>query len=146
MTTTHELGHIIGGWWGGATLIEFDIAPWRLPYSLHSPDPNPRLTLCAGPIVGVIVPIVVAAITRLRVFRFIADFCLLANGGYIAIAWMTGDRFLDTPRMLAAGVHPMLIATYCLITIGVGYVRFRSDCIAVLSPDGETQAAPPVNG
>ncbi|MGB7326727.1 MAG: hypothetical protein WBD31_17765 [Rubripirellula sp.] len=134
MTTTHEIGHLVGGWCGGATLTEFAIAPWRLPFSLHSPDPNPRLTLWAGPLLGAFGPFGVAAVIRRRWAWFIADFCMLANGCYLALAWISGDRFLDTPRMLAAGVAPAAIAAYCVVTISIGYARFRADCITLLCP------------
>lgn len=133
MTFTHELGHIIGGWSGGATLLEFDMVPWRLPYSLHNPDPNPRLTLWSGPLFGVVAPLAIAAIIRRPLAWFVADFCLVANGVYLALAWLSGDRFLDTPRMLAVGTHPAWIAAYCIVTMSSGYVRFRADCIAYLS-------------
>lgn len=133
MTTTHEVGHVVGGWIGGAQLIDLELAPWRLPHSLHQPDPHPQLTLWAGPLLGVFLPALVAAITQLRSVWFIADFCLLANGLYLALAWLSGDPHLDTPRMLAAGVPPPAIAAYCLVTIGVGYVRFRKDCVSILS-------------
>lgn len=135
MTFTHEFGHLIGGWSGGARLLDFDVVPWRLPYSLHDPDPNPKLTLWSGPLIGIAVPMVIAAIVRRRPVWFVADFCLVANGTYLALAWLSGDRFLDTPRMLDAGTHPAWIATYCILTISVGYIRFRADCIAILSPN-----------
>ena len=48
MTTTHEVGHLIGGWLGGATLKEFDLTPWRLPYSIHQPDPRPLFDALVG--------------------------------------------------------------------------------------------------
>jgi len=135
MTFLHELGHVIGGWLGGATLVDCELAPWHLPYSLHIPDPHPRLTLWAGPLFGVITPVIAALIIRRPWATFIADFCLLANGCYLALAWLSGDRLLDTPRMLAAGIHPLEIAAFCAITIGIGYPRFRSDCRERLAPD-----------
>ena len=134
MTVSHEVGHIVGGWAGGGTLTDFDLAPWRLPYSVHDPDPNPRLTLWAGPLLGVAVPVAVALAVRRRWSNFIADFCLIANGTYLALGWATGDPLLDTPKLLAAGTSPALIAAYCAVTIGVGYARFRADCVAVLAP------------
>lgn len=135
MTTTHELGHLIGGWLGGATLTKCDLAPWRLPYSLHNPDPHPLLTLWSGPLFGVVVPLVIAWGTRSTWARFVADFCLVANGIYLALAWLSGDRFLDTPRLLAEGAWPLSIAIYCFTTIAFGYIRFREDCIVVFSND-----------
>lgn len=132
MTFTHEIGHVVGGWVGGAKLTDLDLAPWRMPYSLHSPDPHPLLTLWSGPLLGVLIPLSIAPLIRHRWAWFVADFCLLANGAYLALAWIAGDRFLDTPRLLQAGSHPITIALYCLITIGFGYTRFRNDCAAVL--------------
>ena len=135
MILTHETGHMIGGLIGGASLIDYDIAPWSLPFSFHNPDPHPLLTLWAGPLLGVAVPAVFATVFRHRSLRFIADFCLLANGVYLALAWIAGDRFLDTTRLLESGAPPFTIAIYCALTIGAGYVRFRNDCVGVLSSD-----------
>ncbi|WP_417730619.1 hypothetical protein [Rosistilla oblonga] len=145
MTFTHEMGHIIGGWFGGATLIQYDIAPWKLPFSIHNPDPIPVLTLWAGPVFGVVFPVGLAALIRRPAAWFVADFCILANGTYLAAAWISGDQFLDTSRMLDAGVPRVAIALYCVLTIGGGYLRFRADCAAILqspsSNDKKTNSA-----
>ncbi len=133
MTFTHEAGHLIGGWIGGGTLRDVELRPWQLPYSLFQPDPHPRLTLWAGPILGVMAPLFAAAMICRRWACFIADFCLLANGVYLALAWFSGAPHLDTPRLLEEGAHPVAIAIYCVLTIGFGYVRFRRDCAQVLS-------------
>ena len=75
--------------------------------------------------------------TTTHVFRrnwiwFVANFCMLANGCYIATAWISGDRFLDTPRLLDAGAWPLSILLYCAVTIGFGYFGFRSNCMELL--------------
>lgn len=132
MTFTHEAGHLVGGWLGGGTLQHAELRPWHLPHSLFEPDPHPLLTLWCGPLLGVVVPVIVALLIRRPWAWFLADFCLLANGAYLATAWITGDRYLDTPRLLAAGAWPISVATYCAITIGVGYFRFRRDCRSLL--------------
>ncbi len=134
MTMTHECGHIIGGWLGGATLIEADLLPWHLPHSLYQPDPIPLLTLWSGPIIGVILPAIFALVFRWNWTWFVANFCTLANGCYIATAWTSGDRFLDTPRLLDAGAWPVSILLYCAVTIGFGYFGFRTSCIRLLTP------------
>ena len=36
MTTTHEAGHLLGGWLCGATLIDFQLLPLRLPCTSSS--------------------------------------------------------------------------------------------------------------
>ena len=142
MTVTHELGHLIGGWLGGASLQQFYLAPWRVPYSVHHPDPHPLVSLWMGPLVGVLAPFVAALILRRSWAFFIADFCLLANGTYLAIAWIAGSPQLDTQRLLAAGASPVLVAMYCVATIAFGYVRFRRDCIFYLTLPSKASDSP----
>ncbi|WP_052031692.1 hypothetical protein [Novipirellula maiorica] len=131
MTTTHEVGHLIGGWISGGTLQHAELRPWHLPHSHFAPDPHPLVTLWAGPLIGVIVPLLLALVIRKPSVWFIANFCMLANGTYLAVAWFTGDPFLDTPRLLAAGASPLSIATFCALTLFWGYRAFRASCIAI---------------
>ncbi|ELP33740.1 hypothetical protein RBSWK_02286 [Rhodopirellula baltica SWK14] len=139
MTLTHELGHIVGGWSGGANLVDLELSPWRLPYSIHSPDPHPLLTLWSGPILGVVVPVFAAAVIRRRPVWFVADFCILANGSYLALAWVAGDPHLDTPRLFQSGATTLSVVAYCILTICLGYVRFRNGCIFYLSSNGSSR-------
>lgn len=134
MATTHEAGHVVGGWLCGGTLQEARLYPWELPYSTFEPDPHPLVTLWCGPVLGVLVPLAVAAVVRRPWAWFVSHFCTLANGCYLAVAWLTGDRFLDTPKLLEQGASPVVIAGYCVLTIGVGYVGFRGQCARVLAP------------
>lgn len=133
MTFTHEIGHIIGGTCCGGSLKSADLLPWHLPYSIFEPDPFPLVTLWAGLIIGVLAPTVLAIIVQRDWMWFIANFCLLANGAYIATAWFSGDRYLDTPKMLEHGASSITIALYCFLTIGFGYAGFRRSCISALS-------------
>ena len=73
-----------------------------------------------------------AAVIRHRVAWFVANFCLLANGTYLAAAWFSGDEYLDTPQLLEAGSWPAAIAVYCLVTIGFGYFGLRRSVIGLL--------------
>lgn len=134
MTFTHEMGHVIGGVCCGGSLKSVDMLPWHLPYSIFDPDPFPLVTLWAGLMIGVLVPVAMAMVIKRDWSWFIANFCVLANGAYIATAWFSGDRYLDTPKLLEHGASPISIAVYCLVTIGFGYVGFRRSCVSVLSP------------
>ncbi|MEZ6087515.1 MAG: hypothetical protein R3C05_05705 [Pirellulaceae bacterium] len=135
MTLSHEVGHLIGGWLGGAKLVRVELRPWHLPYSLFQPDPHPLLTLWAGPLFGVAFPVTMALIVKARWLWFVASFCSVANGSYLATAWISGDAHLDTSRLLQAGAWPAGIAVYCCLTIGWGYLRFRRACIELLRGD-----------
>ena len=134
MTFTHESGHLIGGWLCGGTLKNAELLPWHLPYSLFDPDPHPLITLWCGPILGVLIPLIAALLIRQSAMWFIAHFCTLANGLYLATAWFSGDHYLDTPKLLEHGAPPITIAIYCALTIGFGYRGFRRACVLILKP------------
>lgn len=140
MTVIHEAAHIVCGWASGGTLQEADIVPWGLPHSHFDPDPWPLVTLWGGPLLGVLVPLGLAAVVRRGWMWFIAYFCLLANGFYLVTAWASGERFLDTPRLLHHGAHPATIAVYCVVTISTGYVGFRRECMRVLAGGDQKHA------
>ncbi len=133
MTIVHESGHLVGGWLTGGTLEDYSLAPWSLPYSRFEPDPHPLVTLWAGPLVGVLVPLLLAIIVRRPAIWFISHFCTLANGVYLALAWLTGDHHLDTPRLMEKGASPFWIALFCTVTISFGYVGFRKACVLLLT-------------
>ncbi len=101
------------------------------------------MTLWAGLIIGVLAPVAIAMILQREWMWFIANFCVLANGAYIATAWFSGDRYLDTPKLLEQGASPIAIAVYCLITIGFGYVGFRRSCVSALSAPTKLETEKP---
>ena len=142
MTFTREAGHVVGGWASGGALREAHLLPWELPYSTFEPDPRPLVTLWCGPVLGALVSLALAAAVRRPWAWFIAQFCVLANGSYLAIAWVMGDNLLDTPKLLAHGAHPATITAYCLLAIGFGYVGFRRQCIRLLSPSSGGSPGP----
>src|SRR5262245_34806176 len=139
MTFTHEMGHVVSGLACGATLKSADLRPWHLPYSIFDPDPLPLVTLWGGPILGVLVPLGFARLLQREWMWFIANFCIVANGAYIATAWFAGESYLDTTKLLDHGAHPITIAVYCLLTIGFGYVAFRRSFIRVFASLAPTE-------
>ena len=133
MTLVHESGHLICGWFCGGTLVSADLLPWHLPYSIFEPDPKPLVTLGDEPN-----PIATKkGRNRKRDCNTkngsAPNFCMLANGLYLATAWFTGDRYLDTTKLLEHGAYTWSIAVYCFLTIGAGYIGFRRQCVLVLS-------------
>lgn len=133
MTFTHELGHIITGCCSGGHLQKWDLAPWRLPYSFFDPNPHPLLTLWGGPILGAVIPCVVATVWRSNRGWFVAYFCVLANGIYLLLAWWSGERFLDTPQLLEQGASRFSVGLFCLVTISMGYIGIRKTCMLLLT-------------
>ncbi len=133
MTFVHEAGHVLCGCLGSGRLGEADLLPWHLPHSTFEPNPRPLLTLWGGPMLGVLVPLVIAGLFRRDWLWLIAYFCLLANGVYLATAWGSGERYLDTPQLLQDGAHPATIVAYCLVTIVTGYIGLRRQLIRLWS-------------
>ena len=134
MVMTHESGHVLAGWATGGTLQHADLAPWSLPHSHFDPDPQPLVTAWGGPLLGVLVPLLIAWMLRWPPLWFIATFCLVANGSYLAIAWVTGEQYLDTARLLRHGASPWSIGVYCAVTLTTGYLGFRQACMRMLAP------------
>ena len=129
MTFTHEIGHILVGQCGGGKLIAYELLPWRIPYSLFSPDPNPLITLWGGLISGVLLPWILAIVVRQNWLQIISGFCILANGLYISTGWFIDAPHLDTQRLLKFGANPIPIILYCLVCLLIGYRMFRNSSI-----------------
>lgn len=132
MTTTHELGHLLAGWLGGGTLVEVELRPWQLPHSRFAPDPHPLLTLWGGPVLGIVLPVLLAWMIDRPWAWFVSNFCVLANGLYLALAWYSGERWLDTPRLLAEGASPLAIGLLIALTVPIGYLGFRKSVAHVM--------------
>jgi hypothetical protein len=82
------------------------------------------LVVWAGPVLGVVLPVVGWAVaTALRlpgafVLRFFAGFCLIANGAYIAVG--SFDRIGDSGQMLRHGSASWQLWLFGLVTVPVG--------------------------
>ncbi len=133
MTISHELGHVVGGTISGATLSAFEIRPWHLPYSLFSPDPNPLVTVWAGPMIGCALPLLIATCFRTPTIWLIAWFCVLANASYLLLGFFSGDGQLDSTKILKAGTPPIVLLLFIAMIGPVSYVAFRGQCIGLMS-------------
>jgi hypothetical protein len=100
MTLVHEAGHVAAAWAGGGTVRRVVWHPAVLSRTDVRPNPHPLVEVWAGPLVGCVVPLVIAAAAALARARFayltwvVAGFCLIANGAYIgvgAVARPVGD-------------------------------------------------------
>lgn len=136
LLVTHETGHILAGWSCGGTLQAFELRPWRLPYSLFAPNPCPLRTVWGGPILGCLLPLLFAWLTGWREARLIACFCLLGNGLYLAVGWITGDPLLDTQQLLTHGAWPLSLLVFCTLTISTGYLGLRRELVEELRVEG----------
>src|SRR5207244_10528916 len=89
MQAVHESGHVVGAWLTGGRVDKVVLHPLTISRTDLAHNPHPLPVVWAGPIVGIVIPLLLwASAARLGmpgtfVLRFFAGFCLLANGLYI---------------------------------------------------------------
>ncbi len=85
----HELGHVLGALATGGEVERVVLGPLLISETVMGDDRCPLLVVWAGPIVGTLLPVALWGLLRLlkcsRAYlaRFLAGFCLVANGAYI---------------------------------------------------------------
>lgn len=110
MQAIHELGHVIAATLTGGAVVRVVLGPVAISRTDVSPNPAPLVVAWGGPIVGVAIPILLAAAVRFHrqtaandlpsssdlraratnLADFFAGFCLIANGVYIGIGSFDG--------------------------------------------------------
>jgi hypothetical protein len=124
MQAIHEFGHVLGAWATGGRLSRVVLHPLTISRTDLSHNPSPLVVVWAGPIIGVIVPLLVwagAAAVRLSaafVLRFFAGFCLLANGLYIGMG--SFGAVGDCGEMLRQGSKLWELWLFGAVTAPVG--------------------------
>ncbi len=91
MMLAHELGHVLGAICTGGEVQRVVWYPTVFSRTDVSPNPSPLVVVWAGPVVGAMLPALVAiVVARFRFgvayfLQFFAGFCLLANGLYVGV-------------------------------------------------------------
>jgi hypothetical protein len=89
MQAVHELGHVAGAAATGGRVERVVLHPLTISRTDVSPNLHPLIVVWAGPIVGVMLPILLFLAARrfkwAYLLQFFAGFCLIANGAYIGI-------------------------------------------------------------
>jgi hypothetical protein len=124
MQAVHELGHVLGAWLTGGRVAHVVLYPLTISRTDLAENPQPLVVVWAGPIIGVVLPLllwIIAILTRLPgafVLRFFAGFCLLANGLYVGVG--SFDRVGDCGEMLRHGSELWQLWLFGAITTPVG--------------------------
>lgn len=91
MQAIHELGHVLGARLTGGQVQRVVLHPLSISRTDLAENPRPLIVAWAGPVVGVMLPLLfwgIATAARLpgrHLLCFFAGFCLIANGLYIAL-------------------------------------------------------------
>lgn len=124
MMAVHELGHVIGLMTTGGTVEKVVLHPLAISRTDAAMNPHPLVVVWAGPVIGVLLPLVlttIAAVTRFRwayLLRFFSGFCLIANGCYIGVG--SFESVGDAGDMLRNGSPIWMLWLFGLLTVPVG--------------------------
>ena len=124
MMGVHELGHVVGAVVTGGTVERVVLHPLTISRTDVSPNPHPGVVVWLGPVIGCLLPMAAIALVprRLTVLskmaRFIAGFCLVANGAYIAFG--SFDRVGDCGEMARTGTPVWIMLAFGIVTIPPG--------------------------
>ena len=125
MMLVHESGHVLGAVLTGGEVQRVVWHPAAISRTDVLPNPHPLLVVWAGPLIGSLVPLVLAAIASMirKGFAYLlwiwAGFCLIANGMYIGLGavYPVGDA----TELLTLGTPRWLLAVFGLVTVLGGF-------------------------
>jgi len=124
MMAVHEMGHVLGAWATGGAVRRVVLHPLVISRTDVRPNPAPLVVVWAGPIVGVLLPLVLAGMAycaRLGwtyLIGFFAGFCLIANGAYIGVGVIDGVG--DAGVMLRHGSPPWVLIVFGALCVSAG--------------------------
>ncbi len=122
----HELGHVIACLSTGGSVSKVVVHPLAISRTDVSPNPNPLIIVWAGPIVGVLLPLVIWGVFwKFKIpgdylARFFAGFCLIANGAYITIG--SFEDIGDAGDMMRNGSPIWVLWLFGIVTVPIGFL------------------------
>lgn len=125
MMGVHELGHVLGGVFTGGSISRVVLHPFSISRTDLSVNPAPALVVWAGPVLGVLLPLLfwltghLLQTSVVSLLQFFAGFCLIANGAYIAGGAMEGIG--DCGVMLQTGTPLWVMWGFGLLTVPAGF-------------------------
>ena len=129
MQAIHESGHVLGAWLTGGQVTRVVLHPLTISRTDLAENPHPLLVVWAGPMVGIVAPLILWAIAyalRLNLaflLRFFAGFGLLANGLYIGLG--SFNHIGDCGEMLRHGSQLWHLWLFGLLTAPAGLLLWH---------------------
>jgi hypothetical protein len=136
MQLLHELGHLVVAWWFGVEVTQFHFGLLTISHTMLNETGHSRSTLLAvswaGAVFGMLAPVAlwgVAVLVRFSgafLMRFLAGFCLAANGCYLLGGlFFPADAYTDPGVLLAHGAMRWQLATVGIIGIVSGFLLWN---------------------
>jgi hypothetical protein len=124
MQAVHESGHVLGACLTGGQVAQVVLYPLTISRTDLQQNPRPLFVVWAGPVFGVLCPVVLWLIAAgldmpgAFVLRFFAGFCLIANGAYIGAG--SFGRVGDCGVMLRHGSALWQLWLFGAVTVPAG--------------------------
>jgi hypothetical protein len=125
MQAVHEFGHVLAAWITGGVVVGVVLHPLTISRTDLAQNPMPLAVVWTGPIVGVLLPLLLAGLAQALklpgsfVLRFFAGFCLIANGLYIGIGSFAAIG--DCGEMLRHGSPVWVLWLFGMATTPFGF-------------------------
>ncbi|MDB5389098.1 MAG: hypothetical protein JWM11_4744 [Planctomycetaceae bacterium] len=125
MQVVHELGHIVAAIATGGRVAKVVLHPLAISRTDVDPNPEPLIVVWAGPLMGVLLPLLIWAASHFGrvpgtfLIRFFAGFCLMANGAYIGAGSLDGIG--DAGDMQRHGTPLWLLWLFGICTVPAGF-------------------------
>lgn len=128
MMAVHEFGHVLGASATGGTVRHVSLPLLGFSRTDIAPNPHPLAVAWAGPVVGVLLPLLMWAIAHAvlryryrllqQTLRFFAGFTFLANGAYLGAGWL--DHIGDAGDLLRHGAALWQLVTFGVVCVAAG--------------------------
>ena len=129
MQAIHEAGHVLAAHLTGGRVANVVLHPLTISRTDLAENPHPVIVCWAGPIVGVLGPLLlwlVARAFRFRfafVLRFLTGFCLVANGLYIGLGWLLTAN--DAADLIGLGQPHWRLWLFGAVTVPAGFALWN---------------------
>lgn len=124
MMTVHEAGHVLHAWLSGGTVSAVQVPLVGFSMTEFSTNPHPHFVAWGGPVWGSLLPLMGWVVFRTMrwsagsVAQFFAGFCLIANGVYLGIGWVTQAG--DAGDIVHHGTPIAVLVGFGLLATGTG--------------------------
>jgi hypothetical protein len=125
MQAAHELGHVLGAFLTGGKIAAVVLHPLTISHTELIDNPHPLIVVWAGPLVGVMLPLILWGLLELKrvpgafVARFFAAFCLISNGAYLGAGSFVGAG--DCGEMLRQGSPVWTLRVFGAVAVPIGF-------------------------
>ena len=135
MMVVHEAGHVLTALLTDGRIEHVQLSPIGLSQTHLSQNPQPLWVVWAGPIFGIVFPLIVWLCIKLWAERrkslriadpitFVAGLCLIANGAYLGLGWI--DRIGDAGDMMRLGTPVFAMIVFGALSTAGGFAIWHT--------------------